>query len=527
MKSFYRNLILAILSAVLLTLSFPKYDIESLAWIGLIPLILLAGRNSLKNAFLWCWVSGILFFLFTIYWLIMTINNYGDVPAWISALILLLLSVYLGLYFGIFGFLTAYVTKKLRLPLPFFAPVLWVTLEYIRTYMITGFPWASLGYSQYKFLHIIQLADITSVLGISFLIVGVNAAFAEIYLILKNKSSISCKSSFISIFFTFLLFFLSLIYGYNKLHTDFSRDRDPINVAVLQGNIPQHLKWNREFQRKTIDIYKRLTDEANVHGANLIIWPETAAPFFFQERTVYQKELLDLSNKNNTYILFGSPSYTLSGNSDLRLFNSAYLISPSGEEPSRYDKIHLVPFGEYVPLSKILFFIEKMVVAIGDFMPGKEYTVLKTPQIKFGVVICFEVIFPDLVRKFVKNGAEFMTTITNDAWFGNTSAPYQHFTMTVFRAVENRVYFARAANTGISGFISPKGEILAQTPVFTGGNLVHKISPSTVKTFYTLYGDVFAYTCIMSTGLILLMSIKLSLKNTHTRKRVPEGRTKI
>ena len=453
-------------------------------------------------------------------------SNYGKLPLWLSITILLLFSLYLGLYFGLFGYLTRFITTKTALPLPFITPLLWVSLEYLRAHLLTGFPWVSLGYSQYKFLSIIQIADITSFLGISFLIVGVNTVLFEILLYVKDRASLSL-SSIIAISSVFLLFVLSLAYGHFKLQTSPQTSHDQsgnmIKATVIQGNIPQDLKWDKNFQRNTIDVYKHLTDEANKDSVNLVIWPETAAPFFFQDRSGYQRELFDLAKKENIFLLFGSPSYAMTSNSTPRLFNSAYLISPNGEKLSRYDKIHLVPFGEYVPLSKILFFIEKMVMGIGDFEPGKDYTLHQIPQGKFGVVICFEVIFPDLVRRFVENGAEFMTTITNDAWFGESAAPYQHFAMVVFRAIENRVYFARAANTGISGFINPKGEILEASPIFVESYLTHRISLSTVKTFYTLYGDVFAYVCLSLTGIMLI----LALLNQRLKIKMQNDKSKI
>ena len=495
-----RNLTLATLSAILLSLSFPGYDIEALAWLSLLPLFLIIKGESARNTFLWCWSSGTLFFFITINWVIRTMNNYGGIPLWVSLLILLLLSLYLGLYFGVFGLLTRYVTTKTRFPLPCVAPILWVSLEYVRTHLLTGFPWASLGYSQYKFLHLIQIADITSVLGVSFLVVAVNAALFEI--LSKGR-----RRNIISVSAVVFLFLLSLAYGYHRLNRSYENPERELSVAVLQGNIPQDLKWDRTFQRRTIDIYKRLTAESRQRQADLILWPETAAPFFFQTPSTYRQELFNLAKEENVFLLFGSPSYTTGADSTLKLFNSAYLISPHGESLARYDKRHLVPFGEYVPLSKILFFIEKMVTGIGDFVPGNNYTLFRTPQARFGVVICFEVIFPDLVRHFVLNGAEVMATITNDAWFGKSAAPYQHFAMVVFRAVENRVYFARAANTGISGFISPKGETLEASQLFVEDALLQTISPSTTRTIYTTYGDIFAWICIFITGIVMILAL--------------------
>ncbi|MBI5755852.1 MAG: apolipoprotein N-acyltransferase [Nitrospirae bacterium] len=514
MKAVLQKIALSVLSAILLALSFPEYDIEIFAWIGLIPLFFIIRRDSIKNTFLWCWASGTLFFFITINWLPETMHNYGGMPLWLSLVVLFVLSLYLGIYSGVFGVLSGLITNKTAIPLPFAAPLLWVSLEYARAHLLTGFPWASLGYSQYKFLHLIQIADITSVLGVSFMVVAVNAALFEVF---SRGNPVRPSLSIVPISAVALMFLLSLAYGYHRIDRSYDNPERELSVAVIQGNIPQHMKWDRNFKRLTMDIYKRLTYESGKHTPDLVIWPETAAPFFFQEQSGYSKEIFDLASTEDILLLFGSPAYITADNPTPNLLNSAYLISPYRETLSRYDKIHLVPFGEYVPLSKILFFIEKMVVGIGDFIPGRDYTVMEIPQGKFGVVICYEVIFPELVRKFTVNGARFMTTITNDAWFGKSSAPYQHFSMVVFRSIENRVYFARAANTGISGFISPKGEILVSSHIFTEDYLVRKVSPSNEKTFYTLYGDVFAYASIAFTALMLIKTPTGGVKGSWGR----------
>jgi apolipoprotein N-acyltransferase len=226
---------------------------------------------------------------------------------------------------------------------------------------------------------------------------------------------------------------------------------------------------------------------------DLIIWPETATPFFFQQAVEYQPIVLDIPKKTNAFLLFGSPSFKLE-RGKVSHYNSAYMVAPSRELIGRYDKIHLVPYGEYVPLGEILP-LGSLGEGIGNFKSGKVIYNFSLPQGRFGVLICFEIIFPDLCRRFVKKGADFLVTITNDAWFGRTSAAYQHFSIAVFRAVENRVFIARAANTGITGFIDPKGKILKKGEIFTEEAMIDTIRLSKAKTFYTLYGDVFAWIC--------------------------------
>ncbi|MCC6544930.1 MAG: apolipoprotein N-acyltransferase, partial [Nitrospirae bacterium] len=422
-------------------------------------------------------------------------------------------------YTGLFGYLIKYISDKTSIPISAAAPFVWVSLEFLKAHLLSGFPWASLGYSQYKFLHIIQIADITGVYGVSFLIVAVNAMLFEIFF-LRREKVLSNRMRIILISSSAFLFVLSLCYGYLRLSKDYDSNDKGLKIAVIQGNIPQHLKWNRGFQRKTIDTYHRLTNEAAELSADLVVWPETAAPFFFQEDSSYREEVLDIAAVGNTYLLFGNPSYKFFDD-DIKphMLNSAYLISPYRDILARYDKIHLVPFGEYVPFSNILFFVEKLASGTGDFSPGRDHIVMGLPESKFGVVICYEVIFPELVRKFVLNGADFMVTITNDAWFGKTSAPYQHFTMAVFRSVENRVYFARSANTGISGFISPKGEILQASPIFEESVLIQKVFPSNTKTVYTKHGDMFSYGDIFITCVILIIAVTTRARNSSLRVR--------
>ncbi|MDP6625310.1 MAG: apolipoprotein N-acyltransferase, partial [Nitrospinota bacterium] len=253
------------------------------------------------------------------------------------------------------------------------------------------------------------------------------------------------------------------------------------------------------YQKMVYETYQKMTLEAAEEKPNLIVWPETATPFYFSNDQFNQKKLLQLGKESNSHILFGSPRHTQQGR-NVTLFNSAYLISPEKSILGQYDKIHLVPFGEYVPLRKILFFVDKMVAGIGNFGSGMDHTVFSMPDSKFSVLICFEVIFPDLVRRFVKAGAGFLVNITNDAWFGKSAASYQHISMVVFRAVENRRPVIRAANTGITGIIDSRGKIITQTDIFVRDKIIGNIFPEkSYRTFYTLYGDVFAIAVLLCT----------------------------
>jgi len=485
-----RDFVLSILSGILFVLSYPPFDFEFLAWFAFVPLFYSLRQKTTLSSFLLGFITGIAAFLGTIYWIVVAVHTYGDVPLLLSILILLLLVFYISLYFGTFAMLLRFIERRLGPRMMILASFPWVCLEYLRSIFLTGFPWALLGHSQYLNLPLIQIADITGVYGASFVILLVNVLF---YLILLQwpQKMFPYREGVISA----IIVASVLIYGYLRIDAvNHQIQKEPsLKVGLVQGNIDQSIKWDQSFQEETLKIYDRLSLEAARQSPGLLVWPETATPFFFQDAEQFQSMVLDIPVKTHAYLLFGSPSYRIS---DTRVanYNSAYLASPDGKIVGKYDKIHLVPFGEYVPFGDILK-LGSLGEGIGDFKSGKEISSLSLPQGKFGVLICFEIIFPDLCRRFVKEGANFLVTITNDAWFGKTSAPYQHFAQAVFRAVENHVFVARAANTGISGFIDPKGKILKEGGIFEEEAINGVIRLSTGKTFYTLNGDIFAWIC--------------------------------
>jgi apolipoprotein N-acyltransferase len=306
---------------------------------------------------------------------------------------------------------------------------------------------------------------------------------------------------------------LAAVLGYGHYRLGAGEGTGSIRIAVVQGNIEQGKKWDPAFQAEVVTTYKRLTFKALEEKPDLVLWPETATPFYFEGADdpypALTEDLRKFVRSTGTPLLTGSPTYEKKDRRYL-LRNSAFLLDRDGMTKTVYHKIHLVPFGEYVPLkNSLLFFVEKLVQASGDFQTGTEYTVMKVrpaqgDAVAISTVICYEIIFPDLVRQFVNNGAMVMTTITNDAWFGRTGAPYQHFSMAVLRAVENRVPVARAANTGISGFIDAKGRILGTSGIFAEAYLTLTLVPGSTKTFYTRHGDIFSWLCVLGTILAVI-----------------------
>ncbi len=485
-----RDRLWSLLSGILLILSFPNFDFEFLAWFALVPLFYAIAGKTLWNSFKLGFLTGFVSFLGILYWIVVAVHTYGNVPMIPSLLILLLLVGYLSLFIGAFTFLYRWIQIGLGWQTTLIAPLLWVSLEYLRSFFLTGFPWASLAYSQYVNLPFIQMAEITGIYGLSFVILLVNAT---LYTALLQWSKKSFPLREVAI--TILLLLSFLIYGYWRMETVERQviQNPSFKIGLVQGNIDQSVKWNPTFQQETMKIYERLSLKVAEKKPDLIIWPETATPFFFQDAKEFRPLVFDIAKTTGAFLLFGTPSYRIEMEK-VDHYNSALLISPRGEVIGKYDKIHLVPYGEYVPFGEYIS-LGSLGEGIGNFKPGKKIFNFTLPQGKFGVLICFEIIFPDLCRKFVKEGANFLVTITNDAWFGRTSAPRQHLTMAPFRAIENRVFIARAANTGITALIDPVGRIVKQGGLFTEEAIYGTISLSREKTFYTMYGDVFAWVC--------------------------------
>ena len=517
-----RLILLAATTGILLPYCFPRYDLGLLAWVALIPLhIALDGLSRRRQAFWLGWLAGIICSTGIMSWVVTAMHTYGKVPLVFSYGIMLLLTAYLGLYVGIYS--AGVVWFRMLLPRYglFAAPCLWVTLELLRTYVLSGLPWSLLGYSQYRQLDVIQIADHLGVYGVSFLIVLTNVALAELYLWLMPlfRGFRPARLPWELVTTAAMLVGLSWAYSTSLITSEaMEGSKAALQVGVVQPNIDQAVKWDQAFREETLRRYDRLTESFG-YGVDLVVWPEAATPFIYEREPVYQLQLVAMANRASAPLLFGSPAVRFDPERKPFLLNSAYLLSPDGELLGRYDKQHLVPFGEYIPLkSSLLFFLEKMVEGIGDFQAGPGPTILSfqlkesqgaapARRVKFGVVICYEVIFPDLVRRFASSGAEFLVTITNDAWFGDSSAPTQHFSMVVFRSVENHLAFARAANTGISGFIDPFGRIIVASPTFTQTALQAEIPVRQTKTFYSRHGDVFAYGCMLISLLFCLYSI--------------------
>ncbi|CCK82160.1 apolipoprotein N-acyltransferase [Desulfobacula toluolica] len=499
----------ALASGLLLTLSFPKTNLSYLAFFALIPWLVSIRSMTKKEAFYSGFTLGVFHFFTLIYWIIPTVHVYGGLHPILAVSTLALLCVYLALYPAVYAFLSKHTD-----PASFFAPLLaaslWTGLEYVRTYAFTGFSWGTLGYSQYSNLLLIQIADFSGVYGVSFCIFLVNCLLSVVWICVKERQH---NRYVIPVVYTIILLSGVLVYGHHKIVeiTSQIKTAKKTTITLVQGNIKQDLKWNDAFKTKTVEKYISLSDTAAKKSPDLVIWPETALPFYYGYDSLLSNKVDQCIRSSQTNFLIGSPAVT-SEEKKIKFYNRAYMLNRFSIVTGTYDKTHLVPFGEYVPLGDYLMFLGKITAQAGNFSTGDKLFkplafnnhTLKVTH-KTGVLICFEILFPSIASKFVKNGADILTTITNDAWFGNTSAAQQHFSIAVFRAVESRRAVARAANTGISGFIDPTGKILETTALFVDQTLTRKIPALNQISFYTRYGDIFAITSIVAICLAFVL----------------------
>lgn len=476
---------LAALSGALLALAFPgSGDQPWLAFAALVPLLVAIEGLGWRRAGVLGFLSGIIFWLAVIPWVVPTMIHYGDVPWPLAGLVLLALAGYLALYTTAFSALLARTAPRSSAAYVIAAASLWVALEFLRTHLFTGFPWNLLGYSQYRNLSLIQVAAVTGVYGVSFAVAAINAGLARlVHLQYGRKDRLGGLGVAAAV--------VGLAVGSGWLLSPARAENPAIPVALVQGNIDQGVKWDPAYQAATLDVYRRLTLEAARGGAQLIVWPETAMPFFVREDPRW-REVENLARVTGAYLLVGALDRSLG-----EPRNSAFLVGPDGQVRGRYDKRHLVPFGEYVPLQRFLFFVDVIAGgAIGAFAPGAEATTFSTPAGRVGVVICYEAIFPAEVREFFRGGADVLVNITNDAWFGRSAAPVQHLAMATFRAVENRAYLVRAANSGISAVVAPDGRIVEASGLFTRRVLSGTVTPRAGATLYTRTGDLFAWATV-------------------------------
>ncbi|MCF8078865.1 MAG: apolipoprotein N-acyltransferase [Desulfobacterales bacterium] len=500
----------AAVSGLLLTAAFPKVGFDFIAWVALVPLLAAIDGTRWKAAFRVGFAFGLVHYLSLVYWVVGTMQTYGHLPLVLAFPILFLFAAYLALYPALFSVAMARISMKPALIWPATA-VFWTAQEFLRARLFTGFPWELLGYSQFERVELIQIADVAGVYGVTFLVALANGALYSLWQAAAGGGpdpKAARRRAAAALTVAAVAVGAGWLYGSIRIEAvDASTaSADAARITLIQGNIAQEIKWDRNFQFQTTGKYAALSVSAAGQEPDLVVWPETAAPFYFPFHAELTRIVLDAVEKTGgADFLIGSPSYR-EKQGRLFYYNSAYLVSSDGAIQDRYDKVHLVPFGEYVPFKRYLPFLGKIVEHVGDFDAGPMGKVLAWKTHRLGVLICYESIFPALARAQASAGADLLVNITNDAWYGRSSAPFQHFSMAVFRAVENRRSLARAANTGISGFIDPAGRVTEASALFTDAVMTRTVPLLGEAALYTRFGDVFAYLCLAAAALLLLVA---------------------
>ncbi|MBL0351022.1 MAG: apolipoprotein N-acyltransferase [Elusimicrobia bacterium] len=472
-------------TAVLYVFCFPRFNAGGwLGWVVLVPFLLAIPRWPLKKALIAGGLAGFGAHLGTLYWVYPTCR-WGGVGIGVSALALVSLSAYLALYWSAFA-AAVKAGEEMKTARPFFLAAAWVALEYLRAHLLTGFPWLPLAGSQWLVPKHLPLAAIGGAHAVSFMVALFNGALA-----LAIDGRLRGEKRWARPAVPALLALVGLTAWSVALWRHPPAEGPALRAAIVQGNIDQYKKWDQNYEDEIVAAYTALTRTAAQESPALIVWPETAVPGWIPNDVKYLEWVAGLAKAARIPILFGAVSRQAG-----RDYNAAFLMSPAGELIGQYRKRHLVPFGEYAPFQKILGRLDGVLSALGAFDAGDEASVLAGP-VPLGVSVCFEGLFPGLVADFSRAGAKVLVNITNDGWYRDNAAPEQHFSANVLRAVENGRWVLRAANTGISGFINPRGEILAKTALLTAAVLPGPLTATDRPTFYVRHGDWFAGGCCL------------------------------
>ena len=475
------RVLLAVSSGVLLVLALPKPDFHYLSWIALIPLLLVVSNQDRAVESLGLgYTAGVAQFGGTCYWIVTTMATYGGLSMPLSVAVFVLFVAVFALHTGLFVWLMrSHLIRFGDWGLLLAAPT-WVAIELVQSYLIFGgFPWMLAGYGLVPFRGLLQITTWTGIYGLSFVLVGLNSLVA--HSIRTRRLSVGIPSAAVVL--------MAILWPGPAAESS----EDSLALRLVQTNIDIEQSWMPADRARLMAELEDLS-MAGAGAPELVVWPETPAPFYLNDGGDFERYVAHMAESMDAHVLVG---YIGQGDGHT---NSAGIVSPAGELVSRYDKIHLVPFGEYVPLKSLLFFAESLVRNVGDFRPGSEYTISSLDSHEIATTICYEDVFPGLIRQFTRRGAEIIVNITNDGWFGESSAPYQHLRMSRVRAVENRRYLVRAANTGISAIVDPYGDIVARTLLGTRTILDGDAGYRSDLTVYVRYGDVFAY---VMTALVL------------------------
>lgn len=517
------RILLSILSGLLVSLSFPIFLwgwhspelLGLLGWFALVPLFLSFNDSSPERAFWLTFIASCIWFATSFFWVVHAMYVFGHIPLITSILLLVTLFVIMAAILSCAPYLAIRVSGGVRGETIIWISVYWVALEFLRNYFpFGGFPWSNIAMSQAYFTPLIQIADVAGVYGVLFLMVWFNYFISELILDRSGKRMPNMKAKTI---ITAVLIITAFIYGFfREAQVEKEMDRAlKVQVAMIQGNISQEDKWDEAKAAQIMKRYRTAVSELLDSDLDLIVWPEAAFPWYVRsEITGIKPETLGLPGYSESIFpltflgaVTKAPENTY--------YNSGLLLDADGNILTRYHKAHLTPFGEYIPYRKLLFFARNLTNAETDFSSGDGHQPIAAGGFVFGPLICYEDIFPEISRQSVNLGAEFLVNITNNAWFGETSAPFQQLALSVFRAIENRRYLLRSTNTGISAVVAPTGKLLVESAINESATIVAGIGRLGIKTIYTRLGDWFAWGAVVYAfiGLSLVVYQKFKKRN--------------
>lgn len=496
--------LLAALSGVLFALAFPDYSIAWLAFVALVPLLVaIVHARSGWESFCLGWISQTIAWLIMVPWVVRVMSYYGGLPYVTGVLIFCAMSLVLGMYGGLFALAVWFIAPRASFPRWLLVPLAWAAVEYARTYLLTGFPWNLIAASIVDYAPLIQ---IDRAFGPYFLGALVLLPAITISWLLTQRSESVTKVIVVGLVAIIVFVWWGTGYVAERWRTTRDAGEEIFNAALLQPNITQQMRWN---ESDVLTIYQRMmsmTDEAASHGASIIVWPESTVPLSYAATPFFKDTVEAVSRNRGVDIILGSVAEDPANPGGL--WNAAFLVS-GGETIGHYDKIRLVPFGEYVPLRKMLFFAKKLVHAVGEFEFGTKDSPL-VGKAKYGPAICYEVVFPQITRTQVRHGADVLVTITNDAWYDGTSAPRQHLNQARLRAVEDDRDLLRAATTGISAFVDRTGRVVQEIPMGREGIIYAKFATRHTETPYVRFGDWFAWLAVIAVLLGIFASRRAS-----------------
>jgi apolipoprotein N-acyltransferase len=509
---------LATASGVLLALSFPRFGHPACAWVAVAPLLAaIRGLGPLghaavvppRRAVLLGWWAGLLYFTGTVYWTSGVLAQFGELPFVAAVGAMVLLAAYLALYPALAAGVTAACLRAYGDRALVLAPLAWVATEYGRGHLFGGFPWVPLGNSQVTVLPIVQVASVVGVYGLSGIVAAVGSSLYAT-LIASGRTRLLLAVT------TAVCVAALGVWGSVRLAGPLPTATARLRVGLVQGNIAQDDKWDPRQAARIMTTYAALSRDVVRRGAELVIWPESSTPALYEEDAGVGAAVKDLARELGVPILFGSDQLERGANP--RFYNAAFLLGPDARTVGVYRKIQLVPFGEFFPFQEWLSFVSPLVERSAPFAAGADVVVLPIPQGRISTAICYEVVYPELARRAVQRGSELLTTITNDGWYGQTSAPYQHFAMASMRAVEQGRFLARAANTGISGFVDPHGRVIEASRIFETAGLVADVGLVRTGTIYGTTGDLVPWVSIV------VVAVAVGLARRHIRQPVtPSG----